>query len=280
MFHKLHLSITLDILMADTLVQISPFFGHGIAKGTGKIMRIDNFIGTFTVTCKDKSLGDITIYQTPMGHKELTFNDEVKLSINEGKESKCGVGAGIWMSSLVLSCWIRMNRNIFENQRVLELGSGVGLCGLVIASLQKSARFLKLTDKTSSLCDLVNGNIERNSKLCSIIPSVQVYDWQLATNNEISANDHLQGVYDVIIAADCLYDNTKNMLKQAVLKNLAKGGMFILANPPETSRAGMDDFIYALKEHGKVSIHSFHITMTRGGYTKEIYIVVLQNYGM
>lgn len=264
--------------MTDTLVQISPFFGHGVEKGTGRIIRIDGFTGGFHVTCYDENVGLVTIHQTPFGKKLVTLNDDLRLLISEGKESECGIGAGIWMSSLVLSSWIMANETIFDNKRVLELGSGVGLCGLVVASLQNPVRYLKLTDQTNYLCKLVNGNIEQNSMQCSIIPNVQKYNWQNAIANDYLSNDHLQGVFDVIIAADCLYHNTKNMLKDAVLKNLANGGTFVMANPPETSRAGIDEFIYSLKEHGDVSICPHTITMKHGNYSKEIYVVVMQKY--
>lgn len=264
--------------MANTLVQISPFFGHGIDKNTGKVIRIESFTGQFHIHTQDELIGKLTIHQTPLGQKAITFNDTLKIYINEGKEHVHGIGAGIWMSSLVLSCWIKTKPELFKNKCILELGSGVGLCGVVLASMQSPVRSIKLTDSTQGVCQLINDNIEINSMCCSVIPTVQKFDWQDALEQKYSAKDQLQRVYDIVIAADCLYHNTKDILKEAVLKNLANGGVFIMANPPETSRAGIDEFIYALKEHGDVHIEPHFIKMMHGGYSEEIYIVVMQKY--
>lgn len=46
------------------------------------------------------------------------------------------VGHILWPSAVVLSEWMRKHPQVFQGRRrVLELGAGLGLCGLVAASL-------------------------------------------------------------------------------------------------------------------------------------------------
>ncbi|CAN0533204.1 unnamed protein product, partial [Ectocarpus sp. 8 AP-2014] len=48
------------------------------------------------------------------------------------------VGGDIWCAALLLSAWLLENPQLVQGTRVLELGSGLGLCGIVAGYLSKS----------------------------------------------------------------------------------------------------------------------------------------------
>lgn len=249
----------------DTLIQISSKYGHGKEQDTGKVVKINNFIGTF-----DSHLGQVKIEQNPLGWKVIhVYNTTGKqlsqsIYINELLEHDDCIGGGIWLSSIALCSWIMNNKHVFENKRVLELGCGVGLCGLSIAT-NTSAKTLMFTDNDANVFRCLKQNIERNSKNIHNIPSIQQYDWNCI--------EPVKGCYDVIVASDCMYHNTKDILLRSIISNLKVNGVLVLSNPPEWSRAGFDMFVYALQEFGNVNIERVKLRMNKH-FTKEIWIVV------
>lgn len=248
----------------DTLIQISSKYGHGKDRQTGTTMKIPCFIGTFDIHDDNKHIDQVRIHQSPIGCKAIYLCQNANpIYIKEMDEHECGVGAGLWLSSIILSSWIVRYKDMFKGKRVLELGCGVGLCGLSIA-VSTCPRALTLTDCDKTLFNVLKQNTEYNSLGMRTIPSIQHVDWN---------NPNIQGSYDIIIASDCLYHNTKDVLLGTILCNLDIDGKLIMANPPEWSRPGFDEFIYALKEYGEVSIERVKLTMNKQ-YTKEIWMLI------
>lgn len=58
----------------------------------------------------------------------------VKVRVQEQSLSE-GLGAMLWTVSHILSRELAGNRDIVAGKRVLEIGSGCGLCGIVAAKL-------------------------------------------------------------------------------------------------------------------------------------------------
>lgn len=261
----------------ETLIQISSKYGHGVDRLTGQIVKIDNFIGRFVVCNENSVVGQVRIYQSPEGRKLVYINDASRpVYITEVDEHVGGIGSGIWLSTIVLSSWITGNKHMFNNKRVLELGCGVGLCGLSVV-METYPRSFHFTDCDKTLFKCLKQNIEDNSPNMRIIPSVMHFDWDQCKDMKCatSSYDIAQGGYDVIIAADCMFHNTKCTLLKAILCNLNVNGTLIMANPPEWNRPGFDEFIYALQEHGEVLIERCQLTMNKQ-YSKEIWVVVLK----
>jgi predicted nicotinamide N-methyase len=44
-----------------------------------------------------------------------------------------GVGWKVWESALIMARWVVTNNSLFTGRRVLEVGAGVGLLGIVAA---------------------------------------------------------------------------------------------------------------------------------------------------
>jgi predicted nicotinamide N-methyase len=257
----------------DTLVQISAKYGSGVILHSNKQESIIKvyFVGHFEIHNEDNiNIDNVYVYQNPINQKVIHFGgyDRLPIHIMEMDESEGGIGCGIWLSSLVLSSWIIRNKHMFNNKTVLELGCGVGLCGLTVAHYTKPLR-LTLTDNDVSLFDCLKGNVESNSSKINIIPSTIRYDWNCAKNETGTSK------YDMILASDCVYHTTKDILLDAILCNLKLDGYFVIANPPDWNRPGFDEFIYALQQHGEVSIERANIIMNKT-FTKTIWLIVFK----
>lgn len=61
----------------------------------------------------------------------------------------------------MLSEWILQSKGLFEQKRVLELGSGIGLSGLIV-SKECSPESVYLTDCHESVLDLLCENVKLN----------------------------------------------------------------------------------------------------------------------
>lgn len=148
-----------------------------------------------------------------------------------------GVGATVWDSGLVLMKYLETQRKHAQTsklpanlsadimdkdhrrmpgigwipgrwQRILELGSGVGLCGLVLDRLLKdnndlqNNRQLVLSDKDCAL-PLLQHNLDnylqrKNSPHCNI--SLRSLDW-----SETASRTPQEEKFDLIIASDCVH---------------------------------------------------------------------------
>ena len=158
----------------DTLVQISPFLGHARTK-TNNIVRVNDFVGSFHVIDQETTevLGSVHIERVNYTHKYFTFpNSHKPLLIEETTEASGGIGAGCWLSGICLSTWLINNASIFKGKRVMELGSGVGLCGIVTSYFDKVIE-VNMTDKYQGLAQTMKNNVQNNQRFINTIPTIQ-----------------------------------------------------------------------------------------------------------
>lgn len=59
------------------------------------------------------------------------------------------VGGDVWCAALLMSTWLLANPEVVRGLNVLELGSGLGLCGIVSGYL---ARDVTLTGPFNTSC--------------------------------------------------------------------------------------------------------------------------------
>lgn len=133
------------------------------------------------------------------------------------------VGLSSWQAGYMLAEYIAANTDFFENKRCLELGSGVGLTGIVLAKLAQPAR-LCLTDYTPEILNNMKINCGLND-----LPDLEVkqLDWE-EFNLPTSTPDELLPFFpEVIMAADCVYDT-------GLVKNLCAVLKWCLSRPSET----------------------------------------------
>lgn len=111
----------------------------------------------------------------------------------------------MWPSALVLADIVWQRREQLRDKRIVEIGCGTGLPGLVAATRAISPRSVALTDAASKpqVFERLNRVVALNAK--AIIPPDRVtcapLTWSLSSQqSKDTAN------YDVVLSADCLYD--------------------------------------------------------------------------
>lgn len=139
----------------------------------------------------------------------------------------------LWESAVALTQQLVTHSGQLQGKRVLELGAGVGLAGLVAHSLGAS---VEQTDHRADLLVLAAHNAQQNG----LTPPAQfLADWRdwRHTNQ-----------YDLILGADILYERAMHRhLAPIFRKNLAPGGHLLLTDP---SRPQALELIGQLEKEG------------------------------
>jgi predicted nicotinamide N-methyase len=118
----------------------------------------------------------------------------------------------IWPSEETLAIYCLLNKNLFENKNIIELGSGYsGLCGLIIAKNIPKINEICITDGNSKCIEGVRNNIKINFPISQyeneydylkskIKEKVLLWDRRLL-NYDFSDNYK----FDIILLSDCLF---------------------------------------------------------------------------
>ena len=168
---------------------------------------------------------------------------ETQLILNQNYK---GLGCTVWDGSIALA---KMFENDIELARslkrlnILELGAGCGLVGLTLFHL--GAKFVLLSDMEVCLPTL-KANVIKNTTT-SLRNSVKVmsYTWGEAT----TALTEPQGKFDIIVAAEVLYEEADSrLLAQSAVQLLAEGGVMFVSMG--RNRNGETAFVEAMNTHG------------------------------
>ena len=157
-----------------------------------------------------------------------------------------GLGCTVWDGSIALAKMFENDLEIIENLRrfnILELGAGCGLVGLTLLHL--GAKFVLLTDMEVCLPTL-NENVFKNTQT-SMRDRVQVmpYVWGEVT----TALTKRQGKFDIIVAAEVLYDEVNSrLLVQSAVQLLAKNGVMFVSMG--RNRNGEATFVDVMNKNG------------------------------
>ncbi|XP_070579544.1 methyltransferase-like protein 22 [Ptychodera flava] len=124
------------------------------------------------------------------------------------------VGLQVWHGALLMCDFIMSNQELFSDSTVMELGAGLGLTSIVIATVAKT---ILCTDVGSDVLHMCKKNIETNKHLygdSKII--VKEFDWRqetLRTDKEcpfywsVEDLNTLENDVSIILAADVIYDD-------------------------------------------------------------------------
>lgn len=127
-------------------------------------------------------------------------------------------GLLLWESAPVLAEALVERAGDIVGRRVLELGAGAGLGGIVARALGAAA--VVQTDHIAEALVLCRWNAAANG-----VSGIELRraDWSAWTDD---------GLYDVVIGSDVLYDRAAHEPFAAILeRNLAPGGRVLLADP-------------------------------------------------
>ncbi|PIO59599.1 hypothetical protein TELCIR_18937, partial [Teladorsagia circumcincta] len=107
-------------------------------------------------------------------------------------ELNTDVGGVVWDSALVAAHYFIKNPKKYRDKKVLELGAGTGICGLVLAAIGAN---VILTDLPSRV-PLLETNYEANKSICRGSVSIKPLDWAFPGRvPEV----------DVLVLVDCIY---------------------------------------------------------------------------
>ncbi len=148
----------------------------------------------------------------------------------------------LWPSSIALAHELVARGNSLAGVRILELGAGTGLPGIVAATF--GARVLQ-TDRLDVALDLCRRNAERNH----VAIEHRVADW---------TDWSLDERYDLILGADVLYaERLHSFLRHIFETNLEPGGRLLMADP---FRARSLPLLEALEANGwKISLSKWTV---------------------
>jgi methyltransferase-like protein 23 len=142
-------------------------------------------------------------------------------------------GVALWPAAIALAHEVASRAEAFRNRRILELGAGTGLPGIVAASLGGQ---VVQTDRHELALSVCKRNGERNA--------VQTIEYRLA--DWIGWNDTER--YDWILGSDILYGEALHPHLRGIFEaNLAPGGRILLADPFRSQSLAL---LEALEEDG------------------------------
>ncbi|KAF4667013.1 hypothetical protein FOL47_003803 [Perkinsus chesapeaki] len=139
--------------------------------------------------------------ESDKGYITYQLEDPITLQYDtSGKFIEQGTtGLSQWEAGRYLASWLVANKAVVKGKRVLELGAGSGLVGLVAGKLCGAGEVC-LTDGNALVVKALEGNVKANS-CCS-----RVHAARLGWGDD--GVGELLGSADVIIGADLTYDPT------------------------------------------------------------------------
>lgn len=150
---------------------------------------------------------------------------------------------GLWPAEEVLTHFCISKCSMFRNKRVVEVGSGYGLAGLVIAACTDAAEVV-LTDGNPQVIDYLEYNIMANLEGFG---KTKVRSSILRWDKELSSS--LRHSFDIVIAADCTFFKASHTDLANSVKGLLKRSRdckAFLFNPKRNG--SLNSFVQVAKE--------------------------------
>ncbi|XP_045826355.1 protein N-lysine methyltransferase METTL21A [Trifolium pratense] len=190
-------------------------------------------------------------------------------------------GQLVWPGAMLLNDYLSKNVEMFQGSTVIELGSGVGITGILC---RRFCNKVVLTDHNEEVLKIIKKNIELHSCPENISPTSHgLVAEKLEWGNTDQINEILQkhpGGFDIILGADiCFQQSSIPLLFDSVrqLLQVKEGGKckFILAY---VSRAKMMDSMI-ISEASKFKMHMNEVPGTKciiGNLEGVIYEITLK----
>lgn len=147
-------------------------------------------------------------------HTGAVLSHEDEDQFLRGEQARLPYGLALWPAAIALAHEIASRP--LQGARILELGAGTGLPGIVAAAL--GAHVLQ-TDRNKAALAVCSMNASGNG----VAPEQRAGDWTAWQET---------GTYDIIIGADILYaDSVHPQLRHIFESNLAPEGRLLLSDP-------------------------------------------------
>lgn len=169
--------------------------------------------------------------------------------------------ADVWPSSLILAK--RLSDEAGRGRSFLELGCGLGIVS--ITALRAGFRVVS-SDYYEDALHFTRANAWRNLRR---EPAVRMIDWRALPGD--------LGTYDMIVAADVLYEMTyAQLVADALAAALSPTGTAIIADP---GRIAVDQFVEACQARGLTRIERDTRPFVEGAIRQKITLFSIQRAG-
>jgi methyltransferase-like protein 23 len=221
-----------------------------------------------TVPSLSTSIGDFPLCEyclTVSGRSWSFFHTGAVLTLEQEMEyldrehGRLPYGAMLWPASIALAQELLAGDDL-RGKRVLELGAGTGIPGIVAATL--GARVL-LIDRSEIALHLCARNKERNRATTVEVRSAEWDTFQSDTQ------------FDLILGSDVLYATTMHARLRAICDDyLAPGGKVLFADPLRSQSLPM---LEAMDASGwRISLSKWSIEVETGVRTIAVYEALRQ----
>jgi ETFB lysine methyltransferase len=172
---------------------------------------------------------DVDVADEPLSILKPRNSDDLISEADYVRDERLPYWADVWPSSLILAR--RLANAPGRGRSMLELGCGLGI---VSVTAMRAGFDVVASDYYEDALRFTRANAWRNLRR---EPATRMIDWR-----SLPAN---LGTYDLIVAADVLYEMTyAELVADALAAALAPRGMAIIADP---GRIGVDEFIDACR---------------------------------
>jgi ETFB lysine methyltransferase len=175
---------------------------------------------------------DVDIVGKPLSILKPSNSDDLISEADYVRDERLPYWADVWPSSVILAR--RMANDAGDGRSILELGCGLGI---VSTTAMRSGFEVLASDYYEDALRFTRANAWRN---LGREPAARMIDWR-ALPGDI-------GTYDMVIAADVLYEMAyAELVADAIAAALAPRGTAIIADP---GRVAVDQFIGACSARG------------------------------
>ena len=201
---------------------------------------------------------DVNVADESLSILKPRNSDDLISEADYVRDERLPYWADVWPSSLILAR--RMANDAGGGRSLLELGCGLGIVS--IAAMRVGFQVLA-SDYYEDALRFTRANAWLNLRR---EPAVRMIDWRALPTD--------LGTYDIIVAADVLYEMTyAELVADAIAAALAPRGMAIIADP---GRVAVDQFIDACSARGLTRIDRETYPFVEGAIRQKITLFNIQ----